>query len=73
MQKGSGGAVAVYPIPAPLLDELMDGMTWLQHNAELGECSAKLIESIWEGEATLCEDENVNSIPKEAGPDESLR
>jgi len=73
MQKGSGGAVAVYPIPAPLLDELMDGMTWLQHNSELGECSAKLIESIWEGEATLCEDENVNSIPKEAGPDESLR
>ena len=73
MQKGSGGAVAVYPIPTPLLDELIDGMTWLQHNSELGECSARLIESIWEGEAALCTDENVNPIPKAADPEESLR
>ena len=48
-------------------------MTWLQHNSELGECGARLIEAIWEGEAALCTDENVNPIPKAADPEESLR
>ena len=48
-QQGSGGAVAVYPIPAPLMEELIDDMIWLQHNAELGECSVQLI-------AAICED-----------------
>ena len=67
MQKGSGGAVAVYPIPAPLMNDLIDNMVWLQHNAELGECSARLIESIWEDTATVWSDEN--SIPKLAGPE----
>ena len=67
MQKGSGGAVAVYPIPAPLMNDLIDNMVWLQHNAELGECSARLIESIWEDNATVWSDEN--SIPKLAGPE----
>ena len=65
MQKGSRGAVAVYHTSrAPLVDELIDGMTWLQHNnAEvLGEWSVRLIESIWEGDATLWNDENL--IPK---------
>ena len=50
-QKGSGGAVAVYPIPAPLIDELIDGMIWLQHNSELGECSVQLIAAIYEDPA----------------------
>lgn len=67
MQKGSGGAVAVYPIPAPLMNDLIDNMVWLQHNAELGECSARLIESIWEDNAAVGNDDN--SIPKLAGPE----
>jgi hypothetical protein len=67
VQKGSGSAVAVYPIPAPLVEELIDGMAWLQHNSELGECSVKLIKSIWEGEVSLWEDDIL--IPKEAGPE----
>ena len=31
------------------MEELIDGMTWLQHNAELGECGVRLI-------AAICED-----------------
>ena len=31
MQEGSGGAVAVYPIPAALMNDLIDNMVWLQH------------------------------------------
>ena len=51
-------------VPAPLMNDLIDNMVWLQHNAELGECSARLIESIWEDNATVDE----NSIPQVSWP-----
>ena len=57
-QQGSGGAVAVYPVPAALIDNLLDNMPALRRDSELAACSVHLISSIWEGEA-LQEQENL--------------
>ena len=48
----------MYPVPAALIDNLLDNMPALKRDSELAACSVHLISSIWEGEA-LQEHENL--------------
>ena len=50
--------MAVYPVPAALIDDLLDNMPALVRGSELAACSVQLISSIWEGDA-LQEQENL--------------
>ena len=50
-QQGSGGAVAVYPVPAALVEDLLDNMQALPRDEGLAECGVHMISSIWEGDA----------------------
>ena len=48
----------MYPVPAALIDDLLDNMPALVRGSELATCSVQLISSIWEGDA-LQEQENL--------------